>query len=278
MVDLDNIDKLNIEGETGEVVDSAVAAVAAVRRAVVTHDTQQGAAMGSDQHSTAASAAAAVATAAHHHPRLSRQQQSSGQSQQQEYPVGPRSRHGELLSTEATGRNVRRRTAEGSQSGEQSGVHHGLAARDDDGADADGRRVRRREAAEPGGDEGHHVLEWIREPSWMPEWMPRLPPLGREGPDDQEHGRARPADDPLVQSTGAAQADAAPRADGLARSGHSLRITGSLVWCSRCAAYASRRWGVRLRGACRPGTGDATRSRLELLAQGRHPITGVQLV
>ncbi len=279
LVDLDSIDRLNIEGEMGEATDSAAAAEAAVRRAVATHGTQQEGAMDSGRHPTVASAAAAVVAAAHHHPQHSLQQQQSGQAQQQEQPVGPHSRRGESLSSGAPERNVRRRTAEGGQSVEQGGAHHGQAARDDDGADADGRRVRRREAAETGGVEGqHHVLGWIREPSWMPEWMPRLPPLVREGADDQEHGRERAADDRVGQSTGSAQADAASRADGLERSGHSLRITGNLVWCSRCAAYASRRWGVRLRGVCRPGTGDATRSRLELLVQGRHPITGAQLV
>ncbi len=170
-------------------------------------------------------------------------------------------------------RNVRRRTMV-SWRVEPSMRQNAPAS---DGADAGGRRVRHRSASDRHEQVERREMWWIREAAWMPDWMPRLPPLPGERHD--EHGRDHQSvADQRELPTVVTPADEAPPAVGPSQTGHVLRITGNLVWCMRCAAYAARRWGVRLRGACQPGTGDSTRSRLELLMQSRHPITGLQLL
>ena len=62
------------------------------------------------------------------------------------------------------------------------------------------------------------------------------------------------------------------------RGGHWLRVTGGLVWCTRCACYAHRRHGAGLKGVCKPGRSGAARARLARLHQGLHPVTGSSLV
>ncbi len=317
LVDLDAIDNLNVEGDAEEGVAAAAAAEAAVRRAAAPPAAPGGEAIveqhqqheqqhlrqqihlghgyrrqppgdrrvREDQPLTTATDSAAVTSGG---------EAPSGATP----PVAGRGRgvgSGETTAgSNATGgadrgrgaaqagprpprgqaeRNVRRRVAE-----------EGIAEltpervpRGDDGADADGRRVRQRGDVRERARADQREMEWIREPAWMPDWMPRLPPLPPREVDDQVSER-RAGADRLELRSGPDRADGAARASRTNQSGHVLRITGSLVWCARCAAYASRRWGVRLRGACRPGTGDATRSRLQSLSQGRHPITGAQLL
>ncbi len=305
LVDLDSIDRLNIEGESGEAVESAAAAEAAARRAA-----SPTAALGGE------------AAIAQHQQRESQHPFHDHHHHRQLHPVHGQRRWphgvrrgrdgrplvpavvppaqadaGETLDDVAGGvggdgpggrtmrsavegaagsgqaeRNVRRRvTEEGA-----GGPNIEPAARDDDGADLDGRRVRQRGENKLRDSSEPRELSWIREPSWMPDWMPRLPPLppgdgaGREPARRLRVERQEP-------SGGDARAGEGAHAAAVTSSGHVLRITGSLVWCARCAAYAARRWGARLRGVCRPGMGDATRSRLEALSQGRHPITGAQL-
>ncbi len=58
---------------------------------------------------------------------------------------------------------------------------------------------------------------------------------------------------------------------------HNVVITGPITWCTRCARYAHQRAGRGLAADCNPLRGGATPRRLALLAQGRHPITGISL-
>ncbi len=60
--------------------------------------------------------------------------------------------------------------------------------------------------------------------------------------------------------------------------GHAVVVTGPIAWCTRCARYAHQRTGRGLAGSCDPLARGATPRRLDLLAQGRHPITGTPLV
>ncbi len=246
LVDLNVIDMLNIEGEAGEAVEAAAAAEAAVVRAAAPHAARGEETVGMDttavrtlREATASSVAAGV--------------RDDGAAQ-----VLPAS------ASDQPERNVRRRVAAVGD----AEPNLGQGARDGEGVDDDGRRVRQRVATEQQGQGVTRGLWWIRDPSWMPDWMPRLPPLPAEA---DGAGQREPLGGVDRAGSGAQAAAPTPL-------GHVLRITGNLVWCARCAAYASRRWGVRLRGACRPGAGDATRSRLEALARGRHPITGMQLL
>ncbi len=60
--------------------------------------------------------------------------------------------------------------------------------------------------------------------------------------------------------------------------GHHLRVTGPVVWCDRCARYASRRLGRALKAACSGEAKGAYSTRLLRLRAGRHPLTGDLLV
>ncbi len=60
--------------------------------------------------------------------------------------------------------------------------------------------------------------------------------------------------------------------------GHSLFITGSVVWCGVCGRYAARRLGAALKRRC-PGRADgAAATQLARLRAGRHPLTGDALL
>ncbi len=152
--------------------------------------------------------------------------------------------------------------------GEQCGGGGRRSVRMEEGAD---RRVRRRTGRESSAEEvecqaeGRTRMPWQGEPRWM-----RLA-RGLGGVDSEDEGVANldgSADD----------GQQGEREVSRQRGGHTLRVTGPLVWCSSCAGYALRRWGVRLRGVCRPRKGDATRRRLELLHQGKHPLTGIPIL
>ncbi len=60
--------------------------------------------------------------------------------------------------------------------------------------------------------------------------------------------------------------------------GHSLAVTGRLLWCTRCGCYATHRIGVGLKSQClgRPRRGQE--QRLAHLQRHRHPITGKLLM
>ncbi len=60
--------------------------------------------------------------------------------------------------------------------------------------------------------------------------------------------------------------------------GHSLLITGSVVWCGLCGRYAARRLGAALKRQC-PGRAEgAASTQLARLRAGRHPLTGKALL
>ncbi len=296
LVDLGSIDRLSVEGESGEVVEAAAAAEAAARRATFPPAAVEGdAAAGRHQQRVG------LHPSHDHHHHLQHRHRGVQRGRDGQPPAAvvglptevpasapPGERVGDgpgdlaALTPAATedargvlaDRNVRRRV---------TGVGTGLpnveltARDDDDGADVAGRRVRLRAGDGAGGGSERRELWWIRDPSWMPDWMPRLPPLPPAG--DASHAQDRRSDEERrAHSAGYDRTGEGAQASAEARSGHVLRITGNLVWCTRCAAYAVRRWGARLRGVCRPGMGDATRSRLAALSQGRHPITGAQLL
>jgi len=66
--------------------------------------------------------------------------------------------------------------------------------------------------------------------------------------------------------------------------GHALMVSGDKVlWCSKCAAFASGKWARSLRDVCievteaAEGGGAGRRQRRKLLEEGRHPVTRVRL-
>ncbi len=65
--------------------------------------------------------------------------------------------------------------------------------------------------------------------------------------------------------------------DAADSSGHALRITGPLIWCSRCGRYAMRRVRRSLREACAGEATGAYATRLARLWAGKHPLTDARL-
>ncbi len=59
--------------------------------------------------------------------------------------------------------------------------------------------------------------------------------------------------------------------------GHTLVITGPIVWCARCGRYAARRVGRALKSRCTGSAAGAYAHRLARLRQSKHPITGADL-
>ncbi len=60
--------------------------------------------------------------------------------------------------------------------------------------------------------------------------------------------------------------------------GHSLFITGPIIWCDRCGRYATRRVRQSLKNACAGSATGAYPTRLARLRSGRHPMTGELIV
>ncbi len=157
--------------------------------------------------------------------------------------------------------------AAGSRGPPAAGRGRSMEAGGELGEEVSARRVRRR--TEPMGSAARATSAGRMPWEGQPRWMKLARGLGGVSSDD-EHDAGGSSSMVTEQLT--------VPADETQRARHTLRVTGPLVWCSTCAGYALRRWGVRLRGACRPRRGDATRRRLELLHQGRHPITGAAIL
>ena len=106
---------------------------------------------------------------------------------------------------------------------------------------------------------GEGSMPWERDPHWL--YLPHLQEDGGEGEEgNTETGLGRVA------------------ASAVSAGGHWLRTTGALVWCSRCACFAYKRFGKGLKQVCSPSRRDATRVRLNRLHMGVHPITGERIV
>ncbi len=67
-------------------------------------------------------------------------------------------------------------------------------------------------------------------------------------------------------------------ADTLDASGHSLRITGPMIWCAKCGRYALRRVGKSLKSTCKGVAEGAYYTRLARLREGRHPLKNTALI
>ncbi len=83
--------------------------------------------------------------------------------------------------------------------------------------------------------------------------------------------RARPAGRRRV----ATQADPVDAQDAM---GHTLVMTGPIIWCARCGRYAALRVGRALRAQCVGVATGAYATRLARLRSGRHPLTGASLM
>ena len=101
---------------------------------------------------------------------------------------------------------------------------------------------------------------WHEDPSWL-----YLPHLWEE---------KRKQEDGFKGSRGTEEGMGSHAATQVQRGGHWLRCTGNLVWCSRCACFAHKRFGAGLKGACKPVMEGAAKARLARLHGGKHPITG----
>ncbi len=66
--------------------------------------------------------------------------------------------------------------------------------------------------------------------------------------------------------------------DALDAKGHTLVVTGPVVWCEKCGRYAARRVGRALRARCPEAATGAYATRLARLRAGRHPLTGEALI
>ena len=117
-------------------------------------------------------------------------------------------------------------------------------------------------AREEGGD-GLWRRPWEEDPQWL--YLPHL--RGGEG---QQRGG--------VEGSGTEEAMSAADAEKVQGGGHWMRVTGGLVWCSRCACFAHKRHGVGLKGVCAPSARGAVKARLARLHTGKHPITGGSLL
>ncbi len=60
--------------------------------------------------------------------------------------------------------------------------------------------------------------------------------------------------------------------------GHSLFITGPIIWCDRCGRYATRRVRQSLKNKCVGLATGAYPTRLARLRAGRHPMTGEPII
>ena len=103
---------------------------------------------------------------------------------------------------------------------------------------------------------------WNEDPSWL--YLPHLREEEEGGP-----GGGRPRGTEVGIGIRAASQ--------VQKGGHWLKCTGNLVWCSRCACFAHKRFGTGLKDTCRPAKLGAGRARLARLHAGRQPITGEPL-
>ncbi len=66
--------------------------------------------------------------------------------------------------------------------------------------------------------------------------------------------------------------------DALDPRGHTLVMTGPIIWCARCGRYVAPRAGRALRAQCVGAATGAYATRLAKLRQSRHPLTGAALM
>ena len=103
---------------------------------------------------------------------------------------------------------------------------------------------------------------WDEDPQWL--YLPHL----RDGPSQTQDAGER-----VGTETNLGGNDASKVQGG----GHWLRVTGSIVWCSRCACFAHKRHGVGLKGVCAPDRRGSAKARLTRSHGGRHPMTGEKI-
>ena len=96
-------------------------------------------------------------------------------------------------------------------------------------------------------------------------YLPHL--QGREGGGEGEGSRRQDTEEGMGSAA----------ASLVQKGGHWLKCSGNLVWCVKCACFAHKRFGVGLKGRCRPAKTGAVRARLARLHMGFHPVTGVAL-
>ena len=105
--------------------------------------------------------------------------------------------------------------------------------------------------------EEEYVRPWERDPQWL-----YLPHSAQRIEEEAKGSRAQEEGQQTQRGRG----------------GHLLRVTGPMVWCTRCACHAMARLGTGLKGTCVIRQRNATRKRLQRLHAGRHPVTGGPLV
>ena len=108
--------------------------------------------------------------------------------------------------------------------------------------------------------EGAGSRPWEEDPAWL-----CLPHLQEEERDRNESMSGALGTEEGISNRAATQVQ---------KGGHWLKCTGNLVWCTRCACFAHKRFGVGLKDVCKPVKRGARSVRLARLHTGCHPITG----
>jgi hypothetical protein len=106
-----------------------------------------------------------------------------------------------------------------------------------------------------------HVPAWLRKPDWLPQHLTQPWERGEDFP-EQIHGCKR-------EELEARLAE------------HSLAFVGPIAYCVKCACFAQKRLGSRLKGQCVTPSGRAASAvayRLTRMRAGKHPITGQALL
>jgi hypothetical protein len=159
------------------------------------------------------------------------------------------------------------------------------AHRDDDEGGGIGRPAQKR--AKVVSDQGTPTL---RKRAREEEEVHLLPPpvsrrrLNRKTPPEGTGYPSLPSSSTTGPTARAAVRDAASVRRGpavpMARSstGHSLVITGQLIWCARCGCYAAQRLRSTLRRECPGAPRRGHEQRLARLREHRHPVSGIYLV
>ncbi len=124
------------------------------------------------------------------------------------------------------------------------------------------------------------------------------PGTGDGGPQEEAGERHSPAAKRARHETSVSQTGGGPGGQGAERrqfgrrytglsadpvdaresNGHSLHITGPMIWCAICGRYALRRVGKSLKSRCVGQALGAYATRLARLREGKHPMTNVALV